>query len=42
MRFVELQRFQKNSQWFDGEFIHLPEEVVLKQERKQSRDIYYD
>ena len=39
MRYVELQRFQKRPQWFDGEFIHLPEEAVLKQERKQKNRV---
>ena len=40
MRYVEMQRFQRNPEWFDGEFIHLPEEAILKHERKQAeRDI---
>ncbi|MBN1861370.1 MAG: site-specific integrase [Candidatus Thermoplasmatota archaeon] len=40
MRYVEMQRFQEHPQWFDGMFIHLPEEAVLKHERKQiERDI---
>lgn len=39
MRYVELQRLQKNPKWFDGEFIHLPEEAVLKQERKQKQRV---
>lgn len=39
LRYIELQRFQKHRQWFDGEFIHLPEEAVLKQERKQKRRV---
>ena len=40
MRYVEMQRFQKNPEWFDGEFIHLPEEAILKHERKQvERDV---
>ena len=40
MRYVEMQRFQKNPEWFDGEFIHLPQEAIYKQKRKQAeRDI---
>ena len=35
MRYVELQRFQRKPQWFDGEFVHLPEEATLKKARKQ-------
>ena len=39
MRYVELQRFQKHPNWFDGEFIHLPEEAILKRERKQKNRV---
>jgi len=40
MRYVELQRFQEHTKWFDGAFIHLPEEAVLKHERRQlERDV---
>jgi len=35
MRYIEMKRLQKNPQWFDGEFIHLPKEAVLKKRRKQ-------
>lgn len=36
MRYVEAQRFQKRPEWFDGsKFISLPEEAVLKHDRKQ-------
>ena len=35
MRYVELQRFQRNPQWFDGEFVHLPEEASRKVMRTQ-------
>ena len=35
MRYVELQRFQRKPQWFDGEFVHLPEEASRKVQRKQ-------
>lgn len=35
MRYVEMQRFQKHPDWFDGEFIHLPPEASLKKKRKQ-------
>lgn len=34
MRYVELQRFQKEPDWFDGDFIHLP---YMKAERKAKR-----
>lgn len=36
MRYIELQRFQRKPHWFDGEFVHLPEEAVLKKARKQN------
>ena len=39
MRYVEAQRFQSNPQWFDGEFIHLPEMAVKKQKRKQKNKV---
>ena len=35
MRYVEMQRFQSNPQWFDGEFIHLPDYAQKKHKRKQ-------
>lgn len=35
MRYVELQRFQRNPHWFDGEFVHLPEEASRKKLRSQ-------
>jgi len=35
MRYIEMQRFQKHPSWYDGEFIHLPEESVHKHKRKQ-------
>jgi len=36
IRYVELQRFQNNPQWFiDNEFIHLPKEASKKKKRKQ-------
>lgn len=39
LRYVEAQRFKENPQWFDGEFIHLPEMACLKGERKQLRRV---
>ena len=30
MRYVEMKRFQKNPEWFDGDFIHLPKEAERK------------
>lgn len=39
MRYIEAQRFQEHPEWFDGEFIHLPEMAVLKNERKQKRRV---
>lgn len=35
MRYIEAQRFQKRPEWFDGTFIHLPKEAILKAKRKQ-------
>lgn len=36
MRYVEGQRFQWNGRlWMAGDFVHLPEEAVLKAKRKQ-------
>jgi len=35
MRYIEMQRFQKHPEWFDGNFIHLPREAVKKAKRKQ-------
>jgi hypothetical protein len=35
MRYVEAQRLQKHPEWFDGNFIHLPESAQLKAKRKQ-------
>ena len=36
LRYIELQRFLKNPQWFDDNgFIHLPKMAVKKQKRKQ-------
>lgn len=34
-RYVELQRVQKNPDWFDGEFLHLPFDAVRKDKRTQ-------
>lgn len=35
MRYIELQRFQCYPSWFDGDFIHLPQEACLKEKRTQ-------
>ena len=35
LRYVEAQRLQQHSDWFDGEFIHLPKEAQKKTKRKQ-------
>jgi integrase len=35
MRYIEMIRFQYHPMWFDGDFIHLPEEAVHKQLRLQ-------
>lgn len=35
MRYIEMIRFQKHPQWFDGDFIHLPQEAQKKKKRKQ-------
>jgi len=35
MRYVEMQRFQRHPEWFDGKHIHLPREAVKKAKRKQ-------
>lgn len=34
MRYVEAKRLQKNPDWFDGEFINIPEEGSRKKEMK--------
>ena len=36
MRYVEVQRLHERPEWFDGNFVYLPREAVLKQERKQA------
>lgn len=36
MRYVEMKRFQKHPEWYDGDFIHLPKEAVLKEKRTQA------
>jgi hypothetical protein len=35
MRYIEIQRFQKHPEWFDGDFVHLPKEASLKPKRTQ-------
>ena len=35
MRYIEMQRFQKHPEWFDGDFIHLPIMAIRKKKRKQ-------
>jgi len=35
MRYVECRRFQGNPDWFDGDFIYLPESAIKKKKRKQ-------
>jgi len=35
MRYIEMKRFQKHPEWYDGDFIHLPREAVLKTKRTQ-------
>lgn len=35
LRYVESQRFQRKSEWFDRRFIYLPKEAVEKHKRKQ-------
>lgn len=35
MRYVEVQRLHDNPKWFDGNFVFLPRDAVLKQRRKQ-------
>jgi len=35
MRYVECRRFQSNPDWFDGDFIFLPESAIKKKKRKQ-------
>jgi len=35
MRYIEMQRFQKHPEWFDGDFIHLPAMAIRKKKRKQ-------
>jgi hypothetical protein len=35
LRYVEAQRFQDNSDWLDGRFVHLPASAQRKARRKQ-------
>ena len=35
MRYIEIQRFKKHPEWFDGNFVHLPEFAQKKKKRKQ-------
>lgn len=35
VRYIEMSRFQRNPQWFDGEFLHLPQEASKKKMRTQ-------
>jgi len=35
MRYIEAQRFQNNPDWFDGDFINLPETAIFKERRTQ-------
>ena len=35
MRYIELQRFQEYPSWWDGDFVHLPQEASRKKKRKQ-------
>jgi integrase len=35
MRYIEMQRFQKYPSWFDGDFVHLPQEASRKKLRTQ-------
>ena len=37
MRYIEMQRFHDNPDWFDGNFVFLPREAVLKAARKQKQ-----
>jgi integrase len=36
MRYVEAKRFQNNPEWYDGDFINLPNGAMLKQKAKMS------
>jgi len=35
IRYIELQRFQEYPSWFDGDFLHLPQEASRKKKRTQ-------
>ena len=35
MRDIEMKRFQSHPDWYDGDFIHLPQEASRKKKRKQ-------
>ena len=35
MRYIEMKRFQSHPEWYDGDFIHLPQEASRKKRRKQ-------
>ena len=34
-RYIEMKRFHKHPEWFDGDFIHLPKLAMKKKKRKQ-------
>ena len=36
MRYVEAKRFQNHPEWFEGDFINLPNSAMLKQKAKMS------
>ena len=38
MRYVEMQRFQEYPSWFDGDFVHLPNELASKKVKRTQRE----
>jgi len=38
MRYVEMQRFQKYPEWFDGDFIHLPNHKASRKHKRKQPD----
>ena len=38
MRYIELKRFQKYPEWFDGEFIHLPDQKATRKAKRKQKE----
>ena len=38
MRYVELERFQKYPEWFNGDFIHLPSQLASRKAKRKQKE----